>query len=109
MCILIEILSPTQAKGERSLSDFKFVIFVGPFPNDGVTRMTVKWSRVFFVCGLLSFSHISTHTNTNNQTAKVDIFHLSSSSFTCQSLVSKKRFTRKHAHVLFSPLSVLFF
>ena len=35
LCILIEILSGTQAQGEKSLNDFEFGPFIVRFPSDG--------------------------------------------------------------------------
>ena len=45
LCILIEILSPAQAKGAKSLNGFKFGTFIGRFPSDGATNMAVKGLR----------------------------------------------------------------
>ena len=42
LCILIEVLSPARAKGEKSLNDFKFGSFTGRFPCDGAASMAVK-------------------------------------------------------------------
>ena len=42
LCILIEILSPAHAKGEKSLNDFKFGTFTGCFPSDGAASMGVN-------------------------------------------------------------------
>ena len=45
LCILIEILSPAHAKGEKSLNNFKFGTFTGCFPSDGAASMAVKGLR----------------------------------------------------------------
>ena len=40
--VLIEVLSRAHAKEQKSLNDFKFVIFIGRFPSDGAASMAVK-------------------------------------------------------------------
>ena len=53
LCILIEILSPAHAKGEKSLNDFKFGTFAGRFPSDGAASMAVKGlKRIFGMVGV---------------------------------------------------------
>ena len=42
LCILVEILSPAQAKREKSLNDFKFGNSVDRFPSDSAGSTAVK-------------------------------------------------------------------
>ena len=51
--ILMEIFSGAHAKGVQSLNDFKFGIFIGHFPNDGVASMAMK--------GLMCIGHLLAH------------------------------------------------
>ena len=52
LCILIEILSPAHAKGEKSLNDFKFGTSTGHFPSDSATSMAVKGLSIRWIANI---------------------------------------------------------
>ena len=67
LCILIEILSHTHAKGWEggTLNNFKFGTFISRFQSDGMGSMAVKGLKISL--SKATITHLESHTTDENE------------------------------------------